>query len=99
VQNTVTHELGHALGLAHVMDHPEAVMFPMAFDGDVDKRTLSSDDLAGLTALYPQGLAAGAGPQLGCSVSGAPSWLAALLALAAVARVRRVHATVRSVRR
>lgn len=97
VQNTVTHEMGHALGLAHVMDHPEAVMFPMAYDGDVDKRTLSSDNLAGVTALYPQGLIAADAPQVGCSVSGAPAWLAALLALVAVARVRRARAMHRAV--
>ena len=98
VQNTVTHELGHALGLAHVMDHPEAVMYPMAFDGDVNKRTLSHDDLAGLDALYPQGLTAGAGPQLGCAVSGGPSWLAGMLALVAVARARHARAARRLAR-
>ena len=48
VQNTLTHELGHALGLQHEADVTDAVMFPIAYDGDVDKRQLSGDDMAGL---------------------------------------------------
>lgn len=59
LKNTLTHELGHVLGL----DHPpssqpgavEATMFASASAGDVDKRDLASDDIAGLCALYPAG--------------------------------------------
>lgn len=52
IQNTLTHELGHAVGLAHNPEVPEAVMYPGARKGEVNKRTLSEDDQAGLLALY-----------------------------------------------
>jgi hypothetical protein len=60
VENTLTHELGHVVGL----DHPppsdpfasEATMFASAPQGDTSKRTLSADDEAGLCALYPAGV-------------------------------------------
>ena len=77
VQNTLTHELGHALGLQHDMGHPESVMFPMAYAGDVDKRALSADDLAALDALYPL-------RGMGCSLAGGSPFL--LLLALSVAR-------------
>lgn len=57
LKNTLTHELGHVLGL----DHPpasqvgaeEATMFASARAGDLGKRTLAPDDVAGLCTLYP----------------------------------------------
>lgn len=60
VKNTLTHELGHVLGL----DHPpssqsgavEATMFASASAGDTDKRDLAADDVAGVCSLYPAGL-------------------------------------------
>jgi hypothetical protein len=76
VQNTVTHELGHALGLQHEEALQEAVMYPLAFNGDVDKRSLSSDDIGGIDALYPL-----AGPGPGCSAAGGGPLLLGLLAL------------------
>ena len=61
IQNTLTHEIGHAFGLAHNPDDPHAVMFPTAAPGETVKRILSDDDLAGLRALYdlpaPEGCA------------------------------------------
>jgi predicted Zn-dependent protease len=82
VQNTLTHELGHALGLQHDSQHPESVMFPMAYAGDIDKRALSADDLAALDVLYPFG------DDVGCSVSGGSPFMV-LLALSAVRRSRK----------
>ncbi len=49
--NTLTHEIGHVLGLDH-SDVPEAVMYPTAPEGEISKRTLSDDDRAGLRYLY-----------------------------------------------
>ena len=53
LQNALTHEVGHLLGLAH-SDDPEATMFASAVEGETSKRTLSADDVAGAAALYPQ---------------------------------------------
>lgn len=52
IQNTVTHELGHALGLDHTTD-PFSTMYLEAMPGETIKRTLEADDIAGLCALYP----------------------------------------------
>lgn len=51
VQNSVTHEVGHLLGLAHSAD-TEATMFGSAPAGEISKRTLADDDLHALTFLY-----------------------------------------------
>ena len=51
VQNTVTHELGHVLGLDH-STVPEATMYLSAPSGDLEKRTLAADDIAGLCFIY-----------------------------------------------
>jgi hypothetical protein len=53
VQNAVTHECGHAVGLAHSLDSTETTMFPIILLGEVLKRSLEPDDVAGLRALYP----------------------------------------------
>ena len=64
---TVTHEIGHMLGLAHSMlgettvlpgggrrvAAAEAIMFPIAFSPGSAVRPLSADDGAGLADLYP----------------------------------------------
>ncbi len=51
LENTVTHEFGHVLGLDHSKD-PEATMYYVAAPGDTDKRTLAQDDITGLCAVY-----------------------------------------------
>ncbi|MBL8956582.1 MAG: matrixin family metalloprotease [Myxococcaceae bacterium] len=94
VQNTVTHELGHALGLQHEQGQEDAVMYPLAYNGDVNKRNLSADDIAGLDALYPL-TAASIGQDstpLGCSASGASGPVALGLMLLAVTRRRAAQA-------
>lgn len=54
VENTLTHEVGHLLGLAHVVD-PDATMFESAELGETRKRDLGADDLLGLCETYPTG--------------------------------------------
>ena len=79
VQNTVTHELGHALGLAHNTADTEVVMYPKALPGETGKRVLALDDEAGLAFLYPptpeRDEAQGdVPPRVGCSTAGGLPW-------------------------
>lgn len=57
LENTLTHELGHVVGLDHPPnDAPnafEATMFASASETDTEKRTLADDDIAGLCTIYP----------------------------------------------
>jgi uncharacterized protein (TIGR03382 family) len=99
LQNTLTHELGHALGLAHNTTDATVVMYPGAPTGQVSKRVLASDDKAGLAFLYgsaaspttPEGA-----PAVGCqSVAAGPWAIAAVLALVALSRRRTAAVTAR----
>ena len=56
VQNTVTHEAGHLLGLDHTPDS-RSVMYPKAPIGELGKRTLDTGSLAFVCAAYPKGAA------------------------------------------
>jgi len=56
VQNTVTHEAGHSLGLDHSTD-PQACMYASAPQGEISKRQLAPDDTTGICAIYPKGAA------------------------------------------
>lgn len=60
IQNTVTHESGHVLGLDHT-PVPDATMYASAPEGELSKRTLANDDIQGLCDMYPTG-----GPTLTC---------------------------------
>lgn len=54
LQNVVTHEAGHYFGLAHT-DVPTAAMYATSPAGEVGKRILKADDLAGFCTIYPPG--------------------------------------------
>ncbi|MBM4386291.1 MAG: matrixin family metalloprotease [Deltaproteobacteria bacterium] len=51
VKNTVTHEIGHMLGLDH-SDVKESTMYFSSPTGDLEKRTLHEDDIAGFCYIY-----------------------------------------------
>lgn len=54
IQNIVTHEVGHFIGLGHEVDpkDTEATMFASASIGETKKRDLANNDLEGLLAAY-----------------------------------------------
>lgn len=54
LQNIVTHELGHGVGLADLYEDEwsEQTMYGYADYGEIKKRTLESGDIAGIQALY-----------------------------------------------
>lgn len=62
IQNTMTHEAGHFLALAHTTDvnfaYPlteviDTTMFESAIPGQFNKRDLHPDDIEGVCAIYP----------------------------------------------
>jgi uncharacterized protein (TIGR03382 family) len=94
LQNTLTHEAGHFIGLAHPCElslgnctpaMQATTMYPATTPGDVQKRTLSPDDVAGVCAIYPS-----SGGGCGCGSGGATGAIAALLAVLALRPRRRV---------
>jgi MYXO-CTERM domain-containing protein len=60
IANTLTHEVGHVLGLDHTPVR-DATMYASAPLGELQKRTLHEDDVQGLCDIYPEG-----GPTLTC---------------------------------
>ncbi len=52
LQNALTHEVGHFLGLGH-SDTIDATMYASAAPGEISKRTLHPDDVAAVQQLYP----------------------------------------------
>ena len=60
VQNIATHELGHSLALADLYDSADSdkTMYGYAAKGETKKRTLTQDDMDGITYLYPSGACA-----------------------------------------
>lgn len=52
IQNALTHEVGHLLGLGHSSVRT-ATMAPSADLGETDKRELDPDDIEGVCTLYP----------------------------------------------
>jgi MYXO-CTERM domain-containing protein len=103
IQNVLTHEVGHFLGMGHEPAIPEATMYPYTPAGETSKRQLHPDDVAGVSALAAEmeqrvpdddGKADALGEDplaTGCSVgSGAGgTWLVLLPLLAGIIRRRR----------
>jgi uncharacterized protein (TIGR03382 family) len=109
--NTLVHEVGHFVGLDHTTgdgfvgdpaDVSLATMFAAAQAGEIGKRTLEDDDIAGVCAIYPSpdGRNACSCPPEGCAEAesrrgcasagpGALGWALALLPGLAVLRRRR----------
>jgi MYXO-CTERM domain-containing protein len=106
LQNTIAHEAGHFIGLAHPCEGAncgdaamrETTMYPAAQIGEIKKRVLEADDVAGVCTVYP----AGAGTPTcassceedssgcGCGTASPTGLVSALLGLAALApRLRR----------
>jgi matrixin len=52
VQSVSTHEIGHLLGLDH-SGLAQAMMYPFGDTGQSEKKTLATDDAAGIAFLYP----------------------------------------------
>ena len=52
IENTITHEAGHILGLDHAEDS-ESTMYFRSEPGETRKRTLEEDDIDGLCTIYP----------------------------------------------
>jgi MYXO-CTERM domain-containing protein len=89
LRNTMTHEVGHVLGLSH-SDLRASTMFARAAQGETRKRVLSADAVEGMCDIYPRGGAVRTcgSPAEGCSTAGAPDTWAGLAALALLLRRR-----------
>ncbi|WP_224245805.1 myxosortase-dependent metalloprotease, MXAN_2677/MXAN_2678 family [Hyalangium gracile] len=55
IQNTMTHEIGHAMGLDHVFE-PLSTMEASAPIGETQKRVIDAGSAAGFCDTYPRGL-------------------------------------------
>jgi hypothetical protein len=55
IQGVITHEIGHFVGLDHAA-MVSSVMVPFAVASQLDQRTLSYDDIAGVMEIYPRNL-------------------------------------------
>ncbi len=74
IQNTMTHELGHVIGLDHTMldvvDTSQQTMYFQTEPAETVKRDLGQDDMAGFCALYTQEWKEAIPDPTGCSASG-----------------------------
>lgn len=88
----LTHEVGHALGLAHSEDDPEATMYAHIRAGETHQRTLTLDDEAGILKAYEQAPRSASTRAATCSAThtaGSPAPAGALALLATVLLRRR----------
>jgi hypothetical protein len=69
LSNVVTHEAGHFLGLAH-SDDEASTMWCDAAPGDIDKRSLEADDVAGICSIYGPDADPGPEPEMSSKKSG-----------------------------
>jgi hypothetical protein len=104
VQNTMTHEIGHLIGLDHTQA-PGSVMNPSAPPGETSKRTIDEGSRRFVCQAYPRGQPsqscftptpeAGVNATMlgdlssGCSSTGAEAWLPAMAGWALLAWRRR----------
>ncbi|HSP76996.1 MAG TPA: myxosortase-dependent metalloprotease, MXAN_2677/MXAN_2678 family [Myxococcaceae bacterium] len=104
LQNTVTHEVGHVVGLDHV-SVPGSTMEPTAPLGETHKRLLDVGSVAGFCSAYPRGLpptqcgepesiqreflTVSQGPGVGCGAAPGALLPAALLGLLGFLRRKR----------
>ncbi|MCK6529024.1 matrixin family metalloprotease [Myxococcota bacterium] len=94
LQSVATHEIGHLLGLDH-SDAPGATMAAEYVPGETAPRSLTDDDRAGASALYPCPDADCGLPGAGCATApgrGPGAWGLALALVLAGRRLRRGNA-------
>ena len=53
IQNVLTHEVGHFIGIGHSVETTDSTMFPIISRGEVRKRLVKPDDLDAAVFLYP----------------------------------------------
>lgn len=93
LQNVLTHELGHFLGLGEDYDHQEATMYAYSLPGETIKRDLDERDAAIVVGLYEG--SEKTGDEVGCGAasivgrSTPQNYWAALLSLAFVFHLAR----------
>ncbi|MCB0404288.1 MAG: matrixin family metalloprotease [Bdellovibrionales bacterium] len=75
VQNIMTHEIGHLLGLGHEVspEDTDATMHAMAVPLETKKRDLATNDINGIRAAYPGVSSLGASFNLSCDISSTAS--------------------------
>ncbi|MEZ4749246.1 MAG: matrixin family metalloprotease [Bdellovibrionota bacterium] len=75
VQNIMTHEIGHLLGLGHEVtpEDTDATMHAMAIPLETKKRDLASNDIAGIQSAYPGVSSLGSSFNLSCDISSTAS--------------------------
>lgn len=100
VQNTMTHEIGHFIGLDHT-NASGSTMYPQALPGETSKRTIDSGSRDFVCKAYPHGQPSqacvhpvteqdlGKKAQVGCATAGAEAWLPALAGWALLLARRR----------
>ena len=92
LQNALTHEFGHAVGLDH-SDDSEATMFAQTSAGELSKRDLAADDVETFSSVYGGTYPFDDMPMMACSATAGsgqvPGGLGALLAGATLLGLRR----------